>query len=104
MFRTVLFLRGKGAYSEAFVRGEQSLRPGSRSRAAAQNEERGVGETDYEKILADILRRDVADSTRETAPLKPAEDAIELDTSYMTIDEVVSTIVGWARERQEVAD
>ena len=73
-------------------------------RRAAQNLERGVGETDYEKILADILRRDVADSTRETAPLKPADDAIELDTSDMTIDEVVGTIVGWARDRQEVSD
>ena len=48
---------------------------------------------DYDTILADILRRDHLDSTREIAPLKCAEDAYVIDTSEMTIDEVVNQIL-----------
>ncbi len=52
------------------------------------------GETcDIQKIQADIEERDHRDMTRETAPLKQAEDAILVDSSYMTIEEVVERIV-----------
>lgn len=44
-------------------------------------------------VLADILRRDAADSTREHAPLAEAVDAVNLDTSDLTIDEVVERLV-----------
>ena len=47
----------------------------------------------YEEILEDVNRRDYADSHREFAPLKPAEDAIHLDTSDMTIEEVVNKVI-----------
>lgn len=43
---------------------------------------------DYEKVLADIIERDLRDSSRSTAPLKPAEDALIIDTSEMTIADV----------------
>ena len=69
-------------------------------RRALQNVERGIGETDYETILADIIARDEYDSNREVAPLTCAEDARELDTTNMTIDEVVAAIVDMAREAQ----
>lgn len=46
----------------------------------------------FEKVLADIKLRDHQDSTREIAPLKQAKDAILLDTSDMTIDDVVDAI------------
>ena len=45
-----------------------------------------------EKIMTDIKERDHRDMTREVAPLKQAEDAILVDSSNMTIDEVVRTI------------
>ncbi|MDR0500544.1 MAG: (d)CMP kinase [Coriobacteriales bacterium] len=48
---------------------------------------------DYGFILTDIQRRDAADSSREVAPLKPADDSITIDTTDMTIAEVVSCIV-----------
>lgn len=67
-------------------------------RRAAQNRERGFGQVDEAAILQDILRRDEADSTRETSPLKPADDAHMLDTTHMSIDEVCETIAGFARE------
>ena len=47
---------------------------------------------DLKKIEEDIRLRDEQDMTREISPLKKAEDAIEVDSSNMTIDEVVETI------------
>lgn len=47
-------------------------------------------EADIAKIEADIEKRDYQDMNREIAPLKQAEDAIFIDSSYMTIDEVVT--------------
>ena len=47
---------------------------------------------DLEKIEKDIIIRDEQDMNREIAPLKKAEDAILVDSSDMTIDEVVETI------------
>ena len=48
---------------------------------------------DIAKIKADIEERDYRDMNRETAPLKQAEDAVLVDSSYMTIDEVVAEII-----------
>ena len=47
---------------------------------------------DFDEIARDIKERDERDMTREIAPLKKAEDAILVDSSDMTIDEVVSKI------------
>lgn len=46
-------------------------------------------EVDYEAVLADVQRRDEADSSRATSPLRPAEDATVLDTGDLSIDEVL---------------
>ncbi|MEM7130341.1 MAG: (d)CMP kinase [Chloroflexota bacterium] len=48
---------------------------------------------DYAQVLADIRLRDRLDSQRVHAPLRPAGDAIMIDTSALTIDEVVSRVV-----------
>lgn len=49
----------------------------------------GRGEqADYEEILAGVRRRDEIDSTRAVAPLRPAEDAVILDSDHLTADEV----------------
>ncbi|MBF1057218.1 MAG: (d)CMP kinase [Peptostreptococcus sp.] len=45
-----------------------------------------------EEIIEDIKKRDYIDSTREVAPLVKADDAIEVDTTSMTIDQVVTYI------------
>ncbi len=52
---------------------------------------------DLEQIARDIRERDERDMSRETAPLKKAEDAILVDSSDMTIPEVVSTICSYCR-------
>ena len=54
---------------------------------------------DLEKIKADIEERDYRDMHRETSPLKQAEDALLLDTSDMTIEEVVSAMISICEEK-----
>lgn len=57
-------------------------------------------ECDIEDIKKDIIERDYRDMNREIAPLKQAEDAILVDSSDMTIDEVVDTIVSIVEEKR----
>ena len=51
-------------------------------------------------LLADLEARDARDMNRATAPLKPAEDSLQLDSSEMTIEEVVAQVLMWWQERQ----
>lgn len=53
---------------------------------------------DIKKIEADIIERDHRDMTREISPLKQAEDAVLVDSSDMTIDEVVDCIMNLVKE------
>lgn len=48
----------------------------------------------YDSVLADVRARDERDRNRATAPLKPAEDAVILDTSHMSIEAAVAAAVG----------
>ena len=57
-----------------------------------QNEEKGI-QIPYEEILESVKNRDYIDSHREIAPLKQAEDAIYIDSTNMTIEEVVEEII-----------
>lgn len=50
-------------------------------------------DTSLEEIIKDIIRRDEIDSNREFAPLVKAEDAIEIDTTGKSIDEVVDFVL-----------
>lgn len=54
---------------------------------------------DLAEIMKDIEDRDYRDMHREISPLKQAEDAVLVDSSDMTIDEVVTTIITLAKER-----
>ena len=58
--------------------------------------EKGIP-ADYETVLAEIKERDYNDSHRETAPLKQADDAVLIDSSYMTIEEAVDKIVSYIK-------
>ncbi len=64
-------VRAKRRYDEMIARGEQ---------------------VDFEALKRDIAARDEQDSTRALAPLKKADDAILIDTSDMTVDEVLDTL------------
>lgn len=67
-------------------------------RRALEFEQKGI-EVDFEQLKAEIEQRDYNDSHRETAPLKQADDAVLVDTSDMTFDEVVSAIEKLIEER-----
>ena len=64
-----------------------------------ENQEKGI-EMSYEELVEDIRRRDHIDSTRKESPLKKAEDAIEIDTTTMTIDDVVKTVTALIQKNQ----
>ena len=54
---------------------------------------------DFETLHEEIVRRDKQDSEREFSPLKIADDAIVVDTSYLGIDEVVAKIKSLIQSR-----
>ena len=56
-------------------------------------------ETPYETVLAEIKERDYRDMNREIAPLRPADDAVTVDSSDMTIPEVVEAIMKIVRDK-----
>lgn len=61
-------------------------------RRVRQNLGRGVGDTDFDSVLADIQRRDEQDMNRAASPLRPAADAVILDTSDLSIEQSVQAI------------
>ncbi len=64
-------------------------------------QEKGI-DCDLKKIEEDIILRDKQDMNREISPLKQAEDAVYLDSSDMTIDEVVQKIITLAEGKRGV--
>ncbi len=54
-----------------------------------------------EDVLADVKLRDARDSTRAEAPLKPAADAVQLDTSEMSIDDAVAAAIALVAARHQ---
>jgi CMP/dCMP kinase len=63
---------------------------------AAQGEEIA-----FEELLRQILERDTRDETRETAPLRAADDAVRIDTSHLSLDETVERMEAVVREKTD---
>ncbi len=61
-------------------------------------EEKGV-DTTFDAVLRDIMYRDEQDMTRSAAPLKAAEDAVQVDTSELSFDESVAAVSAIIREK-----
>lgn len=61
-------------------------------RRQKENKKKGKDQ-DITKVIADIEVRDQKDSTRKESPLKKADDAIIMDTTYLTIEQVVDKII-----------
>ena len=62
-----------------------------------QNIAKNIPTGSIEEIAKEIAERDLQDMTRENSPLKKADDAIEIDTSDMSIEEVTERIYGLAK-------
>ncbi len=60
--------------------------------------QKGVNLT-YDQIKKQIIERDIYDSTREISPLKKADDAIEIDTTNLTIQEQTNLIISLAQKK-----
>lgn len=73
--------------------------PEERARRRYEQLKRLGIEANYDRILNELIQRDRNDSSREIAPLKPAEDAIIIDTTNMTIDEVLDLLVRKVRDK-----
>ncbi|MBU3706531.1 MAG: (d)CMP kinase [Mycobacterium sp.] len=77
------------------------LTASAETRARRRNEQNiaaGLAD-DYETVLADVQRRDHLDSTRTVSPLRAADDAVVVDTSEMSRDEVIDRLYRLVSER-----
>jgi cytidylate kinase len=64
--------------------------------------ERGSTQS-FDAVLRETLNRDAIDRGRDTAPLRPAQDALQIDTDGITVDRIVSEIEALARARRDAA-
>jgi cytidylate kinase len=87
---------GTAVMPDADIKVYLTCDPQERIRRRAQD---GNNET-----IEELLERDRQDTERDTAPLKKAEDAIEIDTTNLTSDEVVNMIVGMANNFDSSAE
>lgn len=69
-----------------------------RARRRYQQDRSAGREADFGTVLADVIRRDEMDSSRATSPLRPAEDATIIDTSEMTLDQVLESLIELVKE------
>ena len=82
------------APAKAFMTASAEVRA---RRRQAQNARAGIA-SDYETVLADVQRRDAADSSRKTSPLRPADDATLVDTSDMSPEDVMKALINVVKE------
>jgi cytidylate kinase len=80
---------GTVVFPDAVLKAYLTARPEVRAERRAAE----VQGLDYETVASDMARRDALDSGRDADPLRQADDAIEVDTSDLTIDEVVDGLV-----------
>ena len=65
-----------------------------------ENQQKGIS-SDYQQLVAEIAQRDKQDTERVNSPLRQAEDAVGIDASEMTIDEVVAAIQRLVEEKMK---
>lgn len=88
---------GTVVFPDAVLKVYLTARPEIRAERRAAE----VTDLDYETVAADIARRDAYDSGREASPLQQAPDSVEVDTSDLTLDEIVDEIVEMLARRPE---
>jgi len=92
---------GTVVFPEADVKIYLTASPSERARRrAAQMRRQGI-EADFDEIRAEIVARDERDKHRDVAPLVKAEDAVEIDSSDLSIDEVVDRILAVVDARSD---
>ncbi len=66
-----------------------------------QDIEAGMNIT-YEEVLNEIKKRDISETQRKISPLRQAEDAIYIDSSNLTIEEVVNRVIDIIQEKKKI--
>ena len=90
---------GTNVFPDAEVKVFLTARPDVRAaRRAAELQARGEA-VDLAQVLTALVERDRRDSTREVAPLRKADDAVAIDSSDMTLDDVVRAVLVLVGER-----
>lgn len=69
-----------------------------RARRRYQQDRSAGREADFGTVLADVIRRDEMDSSRATSPLRPAVDATIIDTSELTLEQVLESLIELVKE------
>ena len=82
------------------------LTASAETRARRRVEQGGVADAagdqaEYQKVLCALRRRDKIDGEREDSPMRPADDAVEIDSDDMTLDNVVEKILALTKDRIE---
>jgi len=73
--------------------------PRERARRRAQQLDAQATEADIDRMAQDIAERDARDRGRAHSPLRPADDAVVVDTTHQSIDEVISTLQALVESR-----
>jgi cytidylate kinase len=90
---------GTVVFPEAPVKVYLTAQAGERARRRSRQDE-ASGLT-LEEIERQLRTRDHTDSTRTASPLRPADDAVIIDTTHLTADEVIAIVLGLAAEAAE---
>jgi CMP/dCMP kinase len=86
-------IEGRDIGSVVFPDAELKVYLDARPEVRAARRSKEVSDLDYETVAADIARRDALDQGRAASPLTRAGDAVEVDTSDLSVDEIVELIV-----------
>jgi cytidylate kinase len=84
---------GTNVFPDAGVKVFLTARPEIRAARRAEELRASGEEVDVDEVLAALIERDRRDSERDVAPLRRAADAVEVDTSALTLDQVVAAVV-----------
>ncbi|MCX8008015.1 MAG: (d)CMP kinase [Coriobacteriia bacterium] len=90
---------GTVVFPDAEVKVYLTASPEERASRRLRDREGAGYREEFEKVVADIVARDEADSTRDASPLKPAKDALTLDTTGLTVEQVVDRLARIVSER-----
>ena len=90
---------GTNVLPDANVKIFLTAAPEERARRRYLELKEAGGKDTFEAVLSDLLKRDLQDSTRPIDPLRPAEDAVMLDSTHLNLDQVVKEILGIVEAR-----
>ena len=90
---------GTNVFPDAEVKVYLSARPEVRAERRAAELEAAGAAMDRRQVLTELRERDRRDSRREVAPLCKADDAVEVDSSGLSLEEVVDAVVAIVREK-----